>query len=103
MWYPLPIFFMFPWLKKYLHVISTYFGLVLKLMIISHIGVNTVYYETCDLLSSNKLFIYDKEKRDYVKVIILYKFAMDLNRFLFDPTEPKICHSRVIQAQVAST
>ena len=37
------------------------------------------------------------------KVIILYKYVIDSNVFLFEPTEPKIGHSPVIQAQVVST
>ena len=37
-----------------------------------------------------------------MKVIILYKSAIDSNKFLFDTTEPKIGHSQVGQARVAS-
>ena len=67
------------------------------------IGLHTVYYETRDLLSSTKLRIYDKEKRKQGKVIISYKFVMDSNTFLFEPTKPKIGHSWVRQAQVGYT
>ena len=62
---------------------------------ISPIKVHTVYYETWDLFSSTKLRIYDKEKRDQEKVIPPYKSAMDLNKFLSETAELKICHSCV--------
>ena len=52
-----------------------------------------VYYETCASFSSTKYKIYDKEKSEKVKVIILYKYKMDSNKFVFDPTRPKIDHS----------
>ena len=52
-------------------------------MIISHIGIHKVYCETRDKLSSTKSQIYDKEKRDQGKAIILYKSAMDSNKLLF--------------------
>ena len=60
-------------------------------------------YETCALLSINKLIIYDKDKRDQVKVIIFYKSVMNSNAFWFNPANPKIGHSQVIQDQVVST
>ena len=40
-------------------------------MRISHIGVHKVYYETRDLFPSTKSQIYDKEKRNKVKVVML--------------------------------
>ena len=70
---------------------------------ISHIGVHNVYYETCALFSSTKSRIYDKEKSEQVKLVLLYKSVMDSNTFLFEPTVPKTGHSRVCQYQVAST
>ena len=72
-------------------------------MIISHIGVHKLHYETHALFGSTESQIYDKEKPDHVKVIISYKSAMDLNLFLFHPTNPKMGHSSVGQAQVVST
>ena len=71
-------------------------------MRILHIRLNTVYYDTHDLFLSTKLRIYDKEKREQVRVIISYKFAMYSNTFLFKPARPKIGHSQVRQDQVAS-
>ena len=62
-----------------------------------------MYYDTRDLFSSTKLWIYDKYKRKRVKVIILYKSMMDSNTFLFDPAEPEKGHIRVGQAKVAYT
>ena len=62
-------------------------------MRIYYIKVHTVYYETRDLLSGTKLRIYDKDEHKKVKVSISYKYAMDLNTFLFDPTRLKIGHS----------
>ena len=72
-------------------------------LIIPHIRLHTVYYETRYLFSITKSWIYDKEKREQVKVIISYKSAMDLNTFLFDTTGSKIGHSWVGQDQVVST
>ena len=72
-------------------------------MRIPHIRLHKVYHETLDLLSSTNSRIYDKDKCKQVKVIILYKYAMNSNTFLFDPTEPEIGHSRVGQDQVVST
>ena len=43
----------------------------------SHIGVHKVYYETRALFSSTKSQIFDKEKCEKVKVILLYKYTMD--------------------------
>ena len=57
-----------------------------------HIRVHKVYYETCDLFSSTKSQLYNKDKRGLVKVIILYKFVLDSNALLFDPTVPKMLH-----------
>ena len=71
-------------------------------MRISYIGVHKVYYETRDFFLSTKWKIYDKEKREQVKLVLLYKSAMELNIFLFDTTVPRIGYSRVGQAQVAS-
>ena len=59
---------------------------------ISHIGVHKVYDETSDLLSSTKLQIYNKEKHEQAKVIILYKYTINSNIFLFDPANLKIGH-----------
>ena len=44
---------------------------------ISHIGVHAVYYKTSALFSSIKSQIYNKDKREWVKVIISYTSAMD--------------------------
>ena len=74
----------------------------MNIMRISHIGVHKVYYDTRALLLSTKWWIYDEEKRKQVKVILLYKSAMDSNKFLFDPNVPKIGHIRVCRAQVIS-
>ena len=70
-------------------------------LIISHIGLHTVYYDTRDLFSSTKLWIYDKDKRKRFGVIISYKSAMDSNTFIFESSGPKILHSQVRQDQVA--
>ena len=59
----------------------------------SHIGIHKVYYETRALFSSTKSQIYDKDKREQVKVVLLYKSAKDSNKFLFEPTVLKIGHS----------
>ena len=69
-------------------------------LITSHIEVHTVYYKPRALLPINKLKIYDKDKRKQVKVIILYKSAIELNTFLFEPAEPKTGHSKFYQDQV---
>ena len=68
---------------------------------ISHIGVQTVYYDTRALFSSTKSLIWYNQQCDQLKVIISYKYVMDLNTFLFDTTKPKISHSWVVQAHVA--
>ena len=60
---------------------------------ISRIGAYTLYYETRTLSSITKSLIYNKEKREKVKIIILYKSAMDSNAFLFEPANPKIGHN----------
>ena len=60
---------------------------------ISHIRLHTVYYETHALLPITKSWIYYKEKRNEVKVVISYKYSTGSNTFLFDPADPKICHS----------
>ena len=62
-----------------------------------------MHYETRALFSSTKSWIYDKEKFEQVKVILFYKYVMELNTFLFDPTVPEIDHSRFGHAQVTST
>ena len=62
-------------------------------LIISHIWVHKLYYETHDLFSSTKSQIYDKNKHEQVKVIILYKAAMGSNIFLLNPAELKIGHT----------
>ena len=67
---------------------------------ISHIGVHKAYCDTFALFSSTKFLIYDKEKGEQVKVIILYKYTMDLDIFLFEPTDPKIGYSWVGHDQV---
>ena len=72
-------------------------------LIISHIRVHTLYYDTRSLLSSIILWISDKEKRERVNVILFYKSAMDLNQLLFYPTVPTIVHSQVGEAQVVCT
>ena len=48
-----------------------------------------MYYETRGLLSSTNSQIYDKEEHDHVKVIISYKYAIDLNKLLFESSGPK--------------
>ena len=45
----------------------------------------------------------DKEKRKRVKVILFNKSAINSNTFLLEPVKTEIGHSRVGQAQVAST
>ena len=60
-----------------------------------------MYYETRELFSSTKSQNYDKEKRDQVKVILLYKSVMDSNTFIFDSTDPKIVNSWLVQDQAA--
>ena len=72
-------------------------------LIIYHIVLHKVYYETRALFSGTNLRIYDKWKREQVKVILFYKSLMESNTLLFDPTDHKIGHSRVGQAQVAFT
>ena len=72
-------------------------------MIISHIGVKTLYYGNHGLFSRTKSLIYYKNKREQVKLIIFYKSAIDSNTKLFDPTVPKIRLSQVVQARVVST
>ena len=62
-------------------------------MITSHIRVLTLYYENGDLLSKNRVQIYDKDKHEQVTVIVLYKSEMGLITFLFDTTDPKIGNS----------
>ena len=64
-------------------------------MRIFHIGVHKVYDETCDLFSSTLSRIYDKDKCEEVKVMILYKSVMESNTFLFDPGRTGISHSKV--------
>ena len=66
---------------------------------ISHIGV----HDTSDLFSITKSWIYNKEKREQVKVIIIYESVMDSNTFLFEPNVPKIGHSQVGNYQFSST
>ena len=63
---------------------------------ISHIRVHKLYYENCALFSSTKTQIYDKEKCDQVKVVLLYKSAIYPNTFLFDPIDPKMGHIQVV-------
>ena len=72
-------------------------------MIISPIGEHKVYCDTHALLSSTKSQIYDKEKGYQSKAIILYKSAIKLDTFLFDPTNPKMGHIQVGHAKIAST
>ena len=62
-----------------------------------------MYYYTRGLFSITKLQVYDKEKRDQVKVVLLYQSVIESNTFLFDPTVPKIGHSQVGQDQVVYT
>ena len=62
-------------------------------VIISHIRVHNVYYETYALLSSNKLKINDRDKLEQVNVIILYKYVIKSNTFLFKIARPKIGYS----------
>ena len=38
-----------------------------------------------------------------MKVILFYKYVMESNTLLFDPTVPEIDHSQVGHAQVTST
>ena len=52
-------------------------------MRIFHSGVN----EIRDSFSSTSSQIYDKEKREQVKVILVLKPPMDSNKFLFDPVK----------------
>ena len=69
---------------------------------ISHIRLNTVYYETNALLSRIKPLIYNKDKQNLVKLIISYKSVMDSNTFFFGPFGPKIGHSLVSQDKFVS-
>ena len=62
-------------------------------MIIYHIRV----HETRDLFSSTCSKIYDKEKRNQVKALLFNKFAMESNKFLFKPVNPKIGHKMCIR------
>ena len=62
-----------------------------------------MYYETHDLFLSTKSWIYYKEKYEQMKVILFYKYVMESNTLLFDPTVPEIDHSQVGHAQVTST
>ena len=62
--------------------------------IISHMGVNKFYYDTRYLFSSTKSQIYNKDKREQVNVLLLYKYATDSNTFLFETTKPKIGHNK---------
>ena len=55
--------------------------------------VHKVYYETCALFSSTTSQIDNKYKREQMKLVLLYKSVIDLNKFLFDTTVPKIVHS----------
>ena len=70
-------------------------------MILSYIRVYKVCYETSDLFSSTKSQIYNKDKREWVKVVILYKPAMDLNILLFEAANLKI--GRIRKYYVTST
>ena len=47
--------------------------------------------------------LYDKDTSEQAKVIIFNKYMMEYNTLLFEPSKPKISHSRVGQAQVMST
>ena len=69
---------------------------------ISHTVLYKFYCENCALFSITSSQIYNKEKHEQVKIIILYKSAMELNIFLLGTAVPKIGHSQVGQAQVAS-
>ena len=69
-----------------------FYTIPLIFIIISHIGLHTVYYDTCDLFSSTKLQIYYKEKQECVKAIISYESVMELNILLFKFAKPKIRH-----------
>ena len=62
-----------------------------------------MYYYTRGLFSITKLQVYDKEKRDQVKVVLLYQSVIESNTFLFDPAVPKLGHSQVGQDQVVYT
>ena len=65
--------------------------------------MHKVYSDTHDLFASTKSQIYDKERRNQVKVIIFYKHVIESNTFLFGPTDMKIGHSLVSQDQVVPT
>ena len=52
-----------------------------------------MYYEARALFLRTKSRIYDKDKREQVKVVLLFKSAMDSNKFLFNPTVREIGHS----------
>ena len=70
-------------------VYQNYLILQHQYLIMSHIRVNKVYYETRALLSSANSQIYDKEIYEHVKLIISYKSVMDSNTFLFESASPK--------------
>ena len=54
------------------------------------------------MFSSTKSKIYDKEKHKQLRVIISYKYVMDSNTLLFEPSGSKIGNSSVRKVQVAS-
>ena len=91
----LDIIFSCSWIKK---ATSTHLWIII---LISHIGVIIVYFDTRDMLSNTNSQIYDKEEHEYVKVVISYKSAFESNTFLFETARPKINHSWVLQNQVA--
>ena len=59
----------------------------------SRVRAYTVYYDTRNLFSITKSQIYDKNKRDKVKIIILYKSVVESSTFLSENADPKIGHS----------
>ena len=78
-----------------------YLNIPVPCLRISHIWVHKLYYESRALFYITNLQIYDKDKREQVRIMILYKHTMDSYTFLFYLVDPKIGRSQVVQAQVA--
>ena len=69
-----------------------------RLLRISHIRVHKAFA----LLLSTIPQIYNKEELKPVEVILIYKFVVDTNKFVFDPVNPKIGHSWFVRDQFSS-
>ena len=71
-------------------------------LIVSHLWVHKVHYDTSALLSSTKSWIYDKDERDPVKLTVSFKYTKDSSTFLFEFAVLIIFHSWVLQVQLES-